>query len=299
MDFKEFKKQQEQLKESVSKLAQKPVNNYADERFWNITKDKVGNGSATIRFLPQQDTTKAPVVLTFRHAFQKEGRWFIEECPHTIGEKCPVCEHASAVWNTNEDEGRQHWRSKSYIANILVVADEAVPENDGKVFLFKFGKKIYDKLMDRVAPEDDDEEGVNVFHFDEGYNFKLKLGQVADFNNYDKSKFVMTASAVAGGKPKGQEAVYNAIVDLDEFLEKSRFKTYDELVAKLSGSKNATSVPSIQEELNSVKPAAEKIMEPTVTDDDDEVEDEEIDFDALLSDEDDEPKFNPDDEIPF
>ena len=125
MDFKEFKKQQEQLKESVTKLAQKPVNNYADERFWSITKDKVGNGSATIRFLPQQDPTKAPVTLTFRHAFQKEGRWFIEECPHTLGEKCPVCEYSSSInWEASkadETEGRKHWRTKTYYANILVV----------------------------------------------------------------------------------------------------------------------------------------------------------------------------------
>src|SRR6056300_1679152 len=100
MDFKAFKKQQAALKDSVAKLAQKPANNYADERFWNLSKDTAGNANATIRFLPQQDPSKAPIVLTFRHAFQTEGRWFIEECPHTISEKCPVCEYSSSLWDS-------------------------------------------------------------------------------------------------------------------------------------------------------------------------------------------------------
>ena len=151
MDFKAFKKQQAALKDSVAKLAQKPTNNYADDRFWNLTKDTAGNANATIRFLPQQDPSKAPIVLTFRHAFQTEGRWFIEECPHTIGEKCPVCEYSSSLWDSNEDEARKHWRAKGYIANVLIVDDPANPENNGQVKLFKFGKKIYDKYRFKIV----------------------------------------------------------------------------------------------------------------------------------------------------
>jgi hypothetical protein len=288
MNFAEFKKQQASLKDSVAKLAQKPANNYADDRFWNLTKDTAGNANATIRFLPQQDPSKAPIVLTFRHAFQKEGRWFIEECPHTIGEKCPVCEYSSANWESNEDEARMHWRAKGYIANILVVDDPANPENNGKVFMYKFGKKLYDMVMEMVAPEDEDETGVNVFDFDEGVNFKLKLVQKSGFNNYDKSKFVTKSSAIDDSV---QETVYDGIFDMDEFFDKKRFKSYDELVAKLNGSQNANSVPSIQDEINKNKKAVDekKAAETPVdtgSDDDVDQDNEEIDFDALLADDD-------------
>jgi hypothetical protein len=288
MNFKDFKKQQASLKDSVAKLAQKPANNYADERFWNLTKDSAGNANATVRFLPQQDPAKAPVVLTFRHAFQKEGRWFIEPCPHTIGEKCPVCEYSSANWESNEDEARMHWRNKGYIGNILIVDDEANPENNGKVFMYKFGKKLYDMVMEAVAPEDADEEGTNVFDFDEGVNFKLKLVQKAGYNNYDKSKFVAKATAIP---EKTQEAVYDGLFDLDEFFEAKLFKTYDELVAKLAGSNTASAVPSIQDEIakNTKAVAEKKAKEDAPVEDADEDEDEdeeEIDFDALLEDDD-------------
>lgn len=291
MNFKDFKKNQSKLKESLTKLAQPAQNSYADDRFWTITKDKVGNGSAVIRFLSQKDPSDSPIILTFRHAFELDGRWFIEECPYTIGEKCPVCEYSSSIWNSNENLARAHWRSKSYIANILVVKDEANPENEGKVFMFKFGKKIYDMVMDRVAPEEEDEEGHNVFDFDEGLDFKLKLGQKAGYNNYDRSTFAFKTSAVADGKVKDQEAVYNAIYDLSEFVKKERFKTYDQLLTKLTGSQKAKTVPSIQSEL--VDEVTKKpVMEDTTKnvdqpDDNFEQEDgteDEIDFDALLAD---------------
>ena len=291
MNFKEFKKQQASLKDSVAKLAQKPANNYADDRFWALVKDAAGNANATIRFLPQADPAKAPVVLTYRHAFQKEGRWFIEECPVTVGDKCPVCEHSSVMYQAkNDDEGRLHWRAKSYIANILVVDDPQFPENNGKVFMFKFGKKLYDMIMEMVAPEDEDETGQNVFDFDEGLNFKLKLVQKSGFNNYDKSKFVNKASAIADAD---QEAVYEAIHDMDEFFDKTRFKSYDELVTKLAGSTTAGSVPSIQDELDKNKKALDEKKASVTPVEDDEVDEdedddaEEIDFDALLADDDD------------
>jgi len=290
MDFKSFKKDQSKLKESLAKLAQPATNSYADERFWTLKKDKSGNGLATIRFLPQKDPSDSPVVLTFRHAFQTDGRWFIEDCPHTIGEKCPVCEHSSSIWNSNETEARKHWRSKSYIANILVVKDEANPENEGKVFIYKFGKKIYDMVMDRVAPEDGDEEGVNIFDFDEGLDFKLKLGQKAGYNNYDRSSFAFKTSAVSDGKVKDQEAIYNIIYELKEFIDPKKFKTYDQLLSKLTGAKKANNVPSIASEI--AQEATKKIETETKedvpfdpdTDSDDADSSDDIDFDALLAD---------------
>lgn len=286
MNFADFKKNASKMKESLHKLAQEPKNSYDDDRFWTLTKDKIGNGLATIRFLPQQDPSDSPIILTFRHAFQKDGRWFIDECPHTIGEKCPICEYSSSIWNTNEDEARMYWRTKGYIANILVVKDPAKPENDGKVFMFKFGKKIYDKIMNIVAPEEEDEEPVNIFDFDAGLDFKLKLGQVAGYNNYDKSSFVFKQTKVGGGKLKEQEAIFNAIHKLDEFVDPERFKTYDQLLKKLTKANAAVAVPSIDSEIKTDKKDESVAFEPDAVEEEvtDNVDD--IDFDALLSDED-------------
>jgi len=293
MNFKDFKKQGSKLKKSLTKLAQKPANSYADDRFWTISKDTTGNGAAVLRFLPQKDPSESPIILTFRHAFQKEGRWFIEDCPHTIGEKCPVCEHSSSIWNSNEKEARKYWRTKSYIANVLVVEDKANPDNEGRVFMFKFGKTIYDMVMNRVAPEEDDDEGVNVFDFDEGLDFRLKLGQKAGYNNYDKSSFSFKSTPVAGGKEKDQEAAYNAIYSLDEFMSPDKFKTYEQLLKKFSGATAASSVPSIESEYAKEVTAKPKMEEdiPDKTEsfddakeDDSETNEEDIDFESLLAD---------------
>jgi hypothetical protein len=158
--------------------------------------------------------------------------------------------------------------------------------------MFKFGKTLYDMVMEMVAPEDEDEESVNVFDFDEGLNFKLKLVQKGGYNNYDKSKFLSTPKAIAD---KEQEGVFDTLHDLDEFFAKDRFKSYDELVKKLNGSQAASTVPSIQDELDKNKEAVEaaknagakealEVVDDGDVDDDD---GEDIDFDALLADDDD------------
>ncbi len=286
MDFKTFKANQAKLQESVTKLAQSPTNQYQDDRFWSLKKDTTGNANATIRFLPQKDPSTAPILLTFRHAFKTAGRWFIEECPVTIGEKCPVCEYSQSIWASNENVAREHWRTKSYIANILVVTDEVNPENEGKVFLYKFGKKIYDKVLEIVAPEDEDETSQNIFDFDEGLNFKLKLVQVGGYNNYDKSKFMMKTSPIQNGDADQQEAIFNSIHELKEFTDKKKFKTYDELIVKLNGSQAAKTVPPLETEYKQTEPEEKKFGEDD-TDDSDDTDD--IDFDQLLNDDDDVP----------
>ena len=288
MDFKKFKKSQKKLKEAITKLAQTPANSYADERFWNLTKDSVGNANAIIRFCPQQDPDEAPILLTFRHGFQIQGKWFIEECPNTIGEKCPVCEHSSAIWNSNEKEARKFWRAKSYIGNILVIKDETNPENEGKVFLYKFGKTIYDKIMDRCAPEDVDEEGVNIFDFDEGLDFKLKMIQKGGYNNYDKSAFLFKSSAISDGDEKKQEKVFKSIIELKEFIDPERFKSYDALLKKLTSFTSAKLVPSIDAEMKKEVKKEEKKEAESFDSSDEDIEDsdadDDIDFDALLAD---------------
>lgn len=302
--FAEFKKKQEELNSAVKKMAEKPTRSYQDDRVWQFTKDGSGNANATIRFLPQQDPSKSPVILTYRHAFQETGRWFIDECPVTVGEKCPVCEQSAGLWSSDEDTARKYWRNKVYISNILVVDDEANAENNGKVFIWKFGKKVYDKIMDVVQPEDEDEDPINVFDFDEGVNFKLKITQVSGFNNYDKSKFMTKQSAI-----EDQEEVFDCLYDLNEFQDKERFKTYDELLEKFSNVTGANT--PVQEKQSKPQQQEEKhqsfeFKEEEEKNENDDADEEEIDFDKLLEDDDDddgkdkkESEFDPDDEIPF
>ena len=172
----------------------------------------------------------------FSHGFQGKGGWFIENCPTTIGGKCPVCEANSELWNSGiEDDktvARDRKRKLSYIANIMVVSDPKNPSNDGKVFLFKFGKKIFDKIMEKLQPEFADETPTNVFDFWKGADFKLKIRKVAGYVNYDKSEFDVPAPLM-GGDDKQLEGVWAKQHKLQEFLKPENFKSYDELSKKL------------------------------------------------------------------
>lgn len=298
MGFKEFKNNQKKLSEAINKMKnQGNQNSYVDERFWNGNKDSSGNGVATIRFLPQKNFDASPIILTYRHGFQLNGKWFIEPCPVTIGEKCPVCEHSQSIWSSNENLARDLWRKKTYIANILVIEDPANPENNGTVKLFKFGKGLYDNIMSIVAPEDEDEEGVNVFDFDEGLNFKWKLVQKGGYNNYDKSKFIMNPNSIGNGDESIQEQIYNKIFDFEEFVNPKGYKSYDDLLKKFREVMNKPSInaPKTHEEnLNTAKK-----QEKTIESEDETVneEDDDFDFDSLLNDEDD--STTTEDDIPF
>ena len=287
MNFADFKKKQVNLSESIDKLKNLSKSSYIDERVWNLKKDAAGNALATIRFLPQKDLANAPIILLNRHSFQVGGKWFIDDCPVTIGKECPVCEHSSAIWKSDEDRGRMFWRKKTYISNILVIEDSAAPENNGKVFIFKYGVKIYEKLMEAISPEDKDETGVNIFDFDEGLNFKLKLTQVGGHNNYDKSKFVTLPSAIGNGDIKVQEEVYNQIYDLTEFVDPTKFKSYDDLLKKF---KNMIATPGLNKSYSDKVETEkkEKIETPPeeTKKETEETSSEEFDFDALLNDDD-------------
>jgi gp32 DNA binding protein like len=211
----------------------------ADNRFWQAEVDKAGNGYAVIRFLdaPQVDGEDGlPWIQVFNHGFQGPGGWLIDNCLTSINQKCPVCEHNNALWNSgiesNKDIVRKQKRKLSYIANILVVKDAAHPENEGKVFLFKFGKKIFDKIKEKIEPQFEDEKAINPFNFWEGANFKLKIRNVEGYRNYDKSEFD-TVSAVADGDDDEIEKIWKNSYSLKEFLKPSEFKPYDELKKKL------------------------------------------------------------------
>jgi len=210
-----------------------------DTRFWQPSVDKSGNGMAQIRFLPApavDGDDALPWVRTFSHGFQGPGGWFIDNCLTTLNDKCPVCEHNSTLWNSgieaNKDIARKQKRKLTYMANILVLSDPSNPENEGQIKLYKFGKKIFDKISEAMNPEFADESPVNPFDMWEGANFKLKIRNVEGYRNYDKSEFA-GKSALFDGDDEKLEALWKKEFSLKEFTEKSQFKSYDVLKTRL------------------------------------------------------------------
>jgi len=210
-----------------------------DTRFWQPEVDKAGNGMAVIRFLPApaaDGDDALPWVRVFSHGFQGPGGWFIDNCLTTVNEKCPVCEHNSTLWNSgieaNKDIARKQKRKLSYVANIMVISDPSNPANEGQVKLFKFGKKIFDKITEAMNPEFADETPVNPFDMWEGANFKLKIRNVEGYRNYDKSEFA-SKSAIFEGDDEKLEQLWKSEFGLKEFSEKKQFKPYEQLKSRL------------------------------------------------------------------
>ena len=210
-----------------------------DTRFWAPTVDKSGNGMAVIRFLPAPSIDGddgLPWVRRFDHGFQGPGGWFIDNCLTTVGDKCPVCEHNSTLWNSgveaNKEIVRKQKRRLSYVANIYVISDPSNPENEGTVRLYKFGKKIFDKISEVMNPEFPDETPLNPFDLWEGANFKLKIRNVEGYRNYDKSEFA-DKSALLDGDDAKLEAIYTKEHSLKDFTDKKHFKPYEQLKARL------------------------------------------------------------------
>ena len=210
-----------------------------DDRFWQPEVDKAGNGYAVIRFLdaPFVDGEDAmPWVQVFNHGFQGPGGWLIENCLTSINKQCPVCEHNSSLWNSgiesNKDIVRKQKRKLTYIANVLVVKDAADPSNEGKVFLYKFGKKIFDKVQAMLEPEFEDETAINPFNFWEGANLKLKIRKVEGYRNYDKSEF--DSPSPVSEDDAEIERLWKASHSLKAFLDSKEFMPYDEMKAKLN-----------------------------------------------------------------
>jgi hypothetical protein len=207
-----------------------------DDRLWQPTVDKAGNGYAVIRFLPNPKGEEMPWVRVWTHGFKgPTGKWYIENSLTTIGKPDPVSELNNELWNSgseaNKNVARDQKRRLSYIVNVLVVQDPSNPANEGKVKLFKFGKKIFDKIKDAMQPEFPGEEPVNPFDFWKGANFKLKIRQVDGYRNYDKSEF----EPVSQIKPTDEEieAIWNQQHSLVDFLDARHFKSYEDLKKKL------------------------------------------------------------------
>jgi len=208
---------------------------FDDDRFWKPELDKSGNGYAVIRFLPAPEGEDIPWQRMFTHSFQGPGGWYIENSLTTINKNDPVGEVNRRLWNTgseaDKETARRQKRKLSYFTNIYVVADPKHPEHEGKVFLYKFGKKIFDKIMEAMQPQFDDEEAINPFDLWKGANFKLKIRKVDGFWNYDKSEFEAVSPLL--DTDAALEKVYGSEYPLKPFHEESNFKPYTELKEKM------------------------------------------------------------------
>lgn len=224
------------LKKGIEESSSKGSSREKDTRFWGPTIDEAGNGSATIRFLPAKTEDDFPFVKLHNHAFQENGLWFIKECPSTIGQACPVCEDNRTLWNSgNESDkelARKHKRQTKYVANVLIIKDPANPEFDGQIKLFRFGKKIYDKLIESMSGDEDlGEQPVNPFSFFDGANFVIRTQTVGGYLNYDKCKVVPVAD-LHGGDEEKLTAVMESMYDLKAFTDPSVFESYDAIKAR-------------------------------------------------------------------
>ena len=241
-DFSALKRNRNAF-DSLKKAMEVPSSNAEagskdDTRFWQPEVDKAGNGMAVIRFLPApaaDGDDALPWVRVFNHGFQGPGGWYIENSLTTLNQKDPVSEYNSILWNSgieaNKEIARKQKRRLTYISNILVVSDPKNPENEGQIKLYKYGKKIFDKISEAMNPEFADETPLNPFDFWEGANFKIKIRQVEGYRNYDKSEFD-SPSAVSGDDAE-LEALWKKEYSLKEFLDPKQFKSYDTLKAKL------------------------------------------------------------------
>jgi hypothetical protein len=262
MSFSDLKKQSS-LGSLTSKLVKEveKMNNTssgADERLWKPEMDKTGNGYAVIRFLPAPNNEELPWAKMYSHAFQGPGGWYIENSLTTTGGKDPVSEYNRELWNSgneaDKDTVRKQKRKLSYYANIYVVQDKANPHNEGGVFLYKFGKKIFDKIMESMQPEFEDETPINPFDFWQGANFKLKLKKVAGYWNYDSSEFDRIAPLL--NDDDALEAVWQKQYSLSSLVAADQFKSYEDLEKRLKMVLGA-------------KPAARRYDEETANEDND------------------------------
>lgn len=256
MSFENLKRSRGQ----IDKLVQAAENvgggnaSYKDDRLWKPTQDKMGNGYAVIRFLPACEGQELPWVRYWDHGFKgPTGKWYIERSLTSIGQDDPVGELNSKLWNSGRDDdkekARQQKRRLHYVSNVLVVSDPANPDNEGKVFMYQYGKKIFDKLMDMMQPQFQDEKPVNPFDFWEGANFKIKIRKVDGWVNYDKSEFD-SPTALFNGDETRLEAIYNSMHDLGEFTDPKNYKSYAELKMKLDSVLGTAGQMTMQEEVS-------------------------------------------------
>ena len=270
MSFATLKRNQKdlmgKLKEEANKLKDPDKKGYEDDRYWKPERDKSGNGYAVIRFLPQQDDEDMPWVRIWNHGFQGPGGWYIENSLTTLNKPDPVSEFNTKLWNNGTEEGKDQARKQkrrlSHISNIYVVKDPAHPENEGKVFLYRYGKKIFDKLNEAMNPEFEDEESMNPFALWDGADFKLKIRMLDGFVNYDKSEFDSPSTLGEFDDDKLEE-LWKQVHSLTELIAEDQFKLYTELKAKMEKVLGLVEDTDVQFDVE--KFAAPKSADPVVT----------------------------------
>ena len=275
MSFENLKRNRDQISklvqaaEAAGGSAPAEKKNYGDDRIWKPTVDKAGNGYAVLRFLPAAEGVELPWVRYWDHGFKgPTGQWYIENSLTSIGQADPVGELNSRLWNSgieaDKETARRQKRRLHYVANVLVVSDPGNPSNEGKVMLYKFGKKIFEKIMDAMQPDFADEKPVNPFDMWEGADFKLKIRNVEGYRNYDKSEFT-TPSALYDGDDSRLEGVYSQLHNLGEFTDPKNYKSYDELKSKLMrvlGEEATAGAPTMKEEVQMNEPATYEVVPP-------------------------------------
>ena len=271
MSFADLKKKSgsfDKLQTELGKI-NAPLASFGDDRFWKPDLDKSGNGYAVLRFLPQPEGEDLPWARVWNHAFSGPGGWYIENSLTTINKNDPVSEYNTELWNSgneaDKDTARKQKRILKYYSNVLVVSDPKHPENEGRVFLYKFGKKIFDKITEAMNPEFEDETPLNPFDFWQGANFKLKIRKVDGFWNYDKSEFDSPSELYEGDDEKLKE-VYDKLNSLKEFTDVKNFKTYDELKEKLHKVLTGTSVQGTVESFTPTLPKTPEVSDTTESD---------------------------------
>ena len=281
-DFSKLKKSSgnyERLTKAIEALNASSEGGKSDDKFWRPEVDKAGNGMATFRFLPappQDGEDGLPWVKVFSHGFQGPGGWLIDNCLTTKNTQCPVCEHNNRLWNSgieaNKEIVRKQKRKLNYIANVYIISDPKHPENEGQVKLFKFGKKIFDKINEAMNPAFEDEVAINPFDMWKGANFKLKIRKVDGYQNYDKSEFE-SPSPLSGDDDK-LEAIWKQEHSLQDLVADKEFKSYDDLKKRLDKVLGAADVPKTTVEQAKASGPAKKVSEdapwePDVSEDDD------------------------------
>jgi hypothetical protein len=265
-----------------------------DERMWYPERDKAGNGEGTIRFLPQKQGEKSPIVTEFSHSFKVNGKWLIEKCPTTIFQQCPVCENNSALWNSGMDSDRVivsgsgkdnpgRKRKVRYYANILVIDDPANPENNGQIKILAFSKPVYNIVQERLAPKSKAKKPVNVFDLFDAPNFLFSVGKKDGYAWYGDSGFLDDRTPVADSDD-GIMKIYNDVYALAEFVNPEKIKSYNELEARQAKILNTVSVKSKKaEDVNIPEPSKPEIakevgMAPELQELTDLIDDDEVAF---------------------
>ena len=265
MSFNELKRNKsgfDKLQSALEKDSEASTKNFSDDRYWKPELDKSGNGYAVLRFLPSANGEELPWIQYWDHGFQGPGGWFIEKSLTTLGKADPVSEHNTKLWNTgdeaNKDIARKQKRRLHYVSNVLVVSDPKHPEFEGKVMLYRFGKKILEKVKDVMQPQFEDENPLNPFDLWEGSNFKMKMRQIDGFPNYDKSEF--TDKCPLDGDEKKLEEIWKQQYSLTEVTEEKNFKNYAELEARFNTviANSGTEVGTIEESTDDAVATGEK-----------------------------------------